>query len=218
MSLLFYFQSSCRFNFALMNIEIKQLTPTGITPAAEVVARAMLHNPLHLAVFGAADDNAVQMQTRMFIEVLQLPPCNLFAAWKDGRIVGVMNYYAPGCCQITPLKTLRMLPGMFGILGNKLPRVLKWKANWAKHDPEERHLHFGPLAVSPAMQGKGIGAALLTRFCMIADARKEAAYLETDKIENVALYERFGFRVIAEDRLFGVKNWFMWRDILTTTK
>lgn len=198
-----------------MDMKIKGPDPGNIPEAASVVAQAMLNNPLHLAVFGAADEKAEQMQTRMFIEVLQLPQCNLFTAWKDGRIVGLMNYYAPGCCQIPSLKTLGMLPSMFGILGYRLPRVLKWKANWAKHDPKERHLHFGPLAVLPAMQGNGIGSALLNRFCLIADSGKEAAYLETDKIENVALYEKYGFRVVAVDTLLGVKNWFMRRDALT---
>jgi ribosomal protein S18 acetylase RimI-like enzyme len=218
MSLSFYFWNICRLNFARMDLEIKRHAHRDMLPAAAVVAQAMLHNPLHLAVFGAADEQAQRKQTSMFIEVLQLPQCNLFTAWKDGRMVGLMNYYAAGCCQITLLKTLGMLPGMFGILGNKLPGVLKWKANWAKHDPKERHLHFGPLAVLPSMQGNGIGSALLARFCVIADSHREAAYLETDKIENVALYERYGFRVIAVDTLFGVKNWFMWRDVLTTTK
>ncbi|WP_343307033.1 GNAT family N-acetyltransferase [Chitinophaga niabensis] len=198
-----------------MDMKIIGPDPGNIPEAASVVAQAMLRNPLHLAVFGAADEKAEQMQTRMFIEVLQLPQCNLFTAWKDGRIVGLMNYYAPGCCQIPPLKTLGMLPSMFGILGYRLPGVLKWKANWAKHDPKERHLHFGPLGVLPAMQGNGIGSALLERFCLIADSGKEAAYLETDKIENVALYEKYGFRVVAVDTLSGVKNWFMWRDALT---
>lgn len=218
MSFSFYFLHICRLNFAHMDLEIKRLTPMNITPAAMIVAQAMLHNPLHLAIFGAADGEAELIQTKMFVEVLQLPQCNLFGAWKDGRMVGVMNYYEPGCCQIKPLKTLGMLPGMFGILGNRLPRVLKWKANWGKHDPKERHLHFGPLAVLPSMQGNGIGASLLARFCVIADSKKAAAYLETDKIENVALYERYGFMVIAEDTLFGVKNWFMWRDVLGITK
>lgn len=83
--------------------------------------------------------------------------------------------------------------------------------NWAKHDPKAPHFHFGPLAVLPSMQGNGIGSALLDRFCREIDTQKAVAYLETDKEENIHLYEKFGFRVTEEDKLFGVKNWFMWR-------
>jgi hypothetical protein len=35
--------------------------------------------------------------------------------------------------------------------------------------------------------------------------------LETDKPENVRLYERFGFEVRCHAFVLGVQNWFMWR-------
>ncbi|RPE14211.1 N-acetyltransferase [Chitinophaga lutea] len=194
-------------------ITIRPVSAGDIPQAAHVVTKAMLHNPLHLAVFGSADERVERMQVAMFTRVLKLEECNLFAAWAGNEMAGVMNYYEPGCCQISPLKTLGMLPGLLGVLGTRLPRVLKWKANWGRHDPALRHYHFGPLAVLPAMQGRGIGAALLTHFCKVADGQQTPAYLETDKKENVRLYERFGFRVVEEDTLFNVQNWFMVRTV-----
>lgn len=192
-------------------IDIASYHSADVKEPASVVAKAMLHNPLHLAVFGSASKNAEIIQTNMFHAVLKLPACNLFVVRYDDHVVGVMNYYEPGDCQIGPLRTLAMLPEMALVLRTKFPRVLKWKATWAKHDPALSHLHFGPLAVLPSMQGMGIGSALLAHFCAVADSRKAAAYLETDKEENVCLYERFGFRIIAEEMLLGVRNWFMWR-------
>ena len=35
------------------------------------------------------------------------------------------------------------------------------------------------------------------------------AYLETDKIENVRFYERFGFRVVGGTDVLGTGTWFM---------
>jgi hypothetical protein len=43
------------------------------------------------------------------------------------------------------------------------------------------------------------------------DAAGAASYLETDKPENVAIYEHFGFRTVAEDQVLGITNWFMMR-------
>ncbi len=43
------------------------------------------------------------------------------------------------------------------------------------------------------------------------DDAREAAYLETDRPENVSFYERFGFEVTGEQRVIGVANWFMLR-------
>ena len=184
---------------------------TEVAELASVVAKAMLNNPIHLAIFDNAGERSERMQTKMFTSVLKLPSCNLFSAKLGDRVVGVMNYYKTGCCQISPLRTLAMLPGLSTTLGSKLPRVLTWKSSWAKHDPKAPHLHFGPLAVLPAFQGKGIGTALLTHFCQLADAEKTSSYLETDKEENVRLYEKFGFSVVDSATIFGVRNWFMWR-------
>jgi len=50
-------------------------------------------------------------------------------------------------------------------------------------------------------------AALVARF----DAAGEAAFLETDKPENVRFYARFGFEVVDEASPFGVRTWFMLR-------
>jgi ribosomal protein S18 acetylase RimI-like enzyme len=197
-----------------MNKEIKIEVFKGgaIEEAASVVATAMLNNPLHLAVFKSNDEKSHGMQAKLFAKVFGLSSCNIVVAKHSEKIVGVMNYYLPGKCQVTTIKTITMLPGLIAILGSKLPGVLEWKTTWARHDPQSPHLHFGPLAVLPNMQHRGIGSALLNHFCRIADAQKVNAYLETDKEENVRLYEKFDFNVIGTNMVCRVTNWFMRRD------
>lgn len=194
------------------DIKIELFKGGSLTEIASVVATSMLHNPLHLAVFKSDDEKAKQMQTQLFFEVLKQPQCKKVVAKYNGRIVGVMNYYLPGQCQINFLRTVSMLPRLFKILSSRLIPVLKWKSTWASHDPKEAHIHFGPLAVLPEVQGIGIGSKLLYHFCNIADAYKAAAYLETDKESNVLLYQKFGFEVINTTTLHGTKNWFMKRN------
>jgi hypothetical protein len=45
----------------------------------------------------------------------------------------------------------------------------------------------------------------------MVDEQRSLACLETDVDRNVVPYEKFDFRVIAEQDIFGVKNRFMWR-------
>ena len=52
---------------------------------------------------------------------------------------------------------------------------------------------------------------LLESFCEHLDRLQAAGYLETDRPENVPLYERFGFSVIGEAPVYGARSWFMWR-------
>lgn len=194
------------------NIHVESLPAEALEEAASVVAAAMLHNPLHLSVFRSANERSFRRQHKLFMKVLSLPACNLVVAKQHDTIVGVMNYYLPGKCQVSTMHTLKMLPGLAGILGSSLPAVLKWKSKWARHDPDRPHLHFGPLAVLPQLQGKGIGSMLLNQFCRLADVQNADAYLETDKEENLPLYKKFGFAVVDEDMVCGVQNWFMWRN------
>jgi predicted N-acetyltransferase YhbS len=65
--------------------------------------------------------------------------------------------------------------------------------------------------VLPQLQQLGIGSRMMEKSCEIIDQKKDAAYLETDRPENVPFYERFGFAVSAEEQILGVRNWFMWR-------
>jgi len=78
-------------------------------------------------------------------------------------------------------------------------------------DPSEPHVHLGPIGVEPALQGHGIGSQMLAVYCEQLDLTGDAGYLETDKPENVRLYERFGFEVRSHAFVLGVQNWFMWR-------
>jgi ribosomal protein S18 acetylase RimI-like enzyme len=82
---------------------------------------------------------------------------------------------------------------------------------WAKHDPEVRHWHLGPIAVDARLQRRGIGSLLMEVFRAQMDAAGDEAHLETDKPVNVRFYERFGFEVVGEQDVLGVPNWFMRR-------
>jgi len=52
---------------------------------------------------------------------------------------------------------------------------------------------------------------MVERFVPGVDASAGAAYLETDKPQNVVFYRRFGFEVTAERTVLGVRTWFIWR-------
>ncbi len=74
------------------------------------------------------------------------------------------------------------------------------------------HAHFGPFGVEPELQGCGIGTVVLREYTRRLDEAGENSYLETEKPQNVALYSRFGYEVIAEAEVLGAPNWFMWRE------
>ncbi len=75
------------------------------------------------------------------------------------------------------------------------------------------HWYLWALAVAPAVQGRGIGSALLRSGLERADTTGIPCYLETTNPANVPLYRRFGFIVVNEGDIpdTGVRSWSMLR-------
>ena len=199
-------------------IEIRELHLGETDAAAAVLGRGMRDNPLHVRAFGADPGPRERTLTRVFQGVLRqyISKGVILGAFDSGTLAGVCAMVEPGRCQPTGGERLRLLPEAIAGAGlGGTVRLLKWVGAWARHDPQEPHWHLGPVGVERHLQGQGIGTALLRVFCQRMDALQAMAYLETDKRENVAFYERFGFQMRAEETVLEVPNWFMVRPPLS---
>lgn len=199
----------------MTGVEVRPLVETETTAAAAVLGRGMRDNPIHERAFGADAGRREAALTRLFGAVLggHVERGTILGAFSSGTLVGVCSMVPPGVCQLSGMDKLRMIPTLVGAAGlGPALRALRWAGAWAGHDPKAPHWHLGPVGVERALQGKGIGGALLRAFCARMDQARAMAYLETDKSENVAIYEHFGFRTVAEDQVLGIPNWFMVRN------
>lgn len=197
-------------------IEIRDLNPGETDAAAAVLGRGMRDNPLHVRAFGADPDQRERTLIRIFQGVLRqyVPKGAVLGAFSPGGLVGVCAMVEPDRCQPSGGERLRLLPEAIAGAGiGGTVRLLKWVGTWARHDPREPHWHLGPVGVERNLQGQGIGTAMLRAFCRRMDALGAMAYLETDKKENVAFYERFGFQTQAQEPVLEVPNWFMARPL-----
>lgn len=191
-------------------ISIEPLQGPELRDAAEVAGRALAPTPFPMAILQGREDKERRMAD-MFRVMFGRLPGQVIVAKRDDRVVGVMRMVEWPRCQRTPVEGLRILPAMLIAFRGAALRGLKGRSVWSKHDPKEPHWHLDPLAVVPEMQGQGIGSQLLGDFCEHVDQTGQAAYLETDRPENVRLYQRFGFSVTDEAPALGVHIWFMWR-------
>jgi len=184
---------------------ISFLEKSDISDASRVLSEAMLNVPLHIAVFQGHSEKELKIIEKMFFELLSDLPNITFLALINRQLVGVMRMKSCGGSKVSnehiPIEKPNNLDW----------RKSYWHREWARHDPLNQHWHLGPIGVLPSHQGKGIGTKLLIRFCKEVDACLSPAYLETDTDKNVRFYERFGFQVMGETEIFGVKNRYMWR-------
>jgi ribosomal protein S18 acetylase RimI-like enzyme len=104
--------------------------------------------------------------------------------------------------------------GEAGILGENAERHAAFWRWIGQHEPAEPLLYLSHIGVVPERQGEGLGSALMRDGLAAPGHRGVPSWLETSRVNNVAYYERFGFRtVVDEDAPEGGPHiWFMRRD------
>ena len=84
------------------------------------------------------------------------------------------------------------------LLGGAWELCLADAAQCEAHRPAEPHWYLYMVAVAPAARGRGIGGRLLGHGLRRVDAEGLPAHLESTTPGSRRLYERFGFRQVAE--------------------
>ena len=190
-------------------LAVKKYSADRLDDCVSVLADAFVTNPLHLAAFGPGRMD----QNRLFFRIglRQMFIGQAFIALVDGAVGGYVHFNASPDCLPAPLTIPHAAATMLKPLGEAIPKVIKWFSRWCHLDPEEPHVHLGPIGVAPERQRQGIGTALMQRYVEYLDQQKAAGYLETDRPENVEFYKKFGFAVQREEELIGTLTWYMWR-------
>ena len=196
---------------AAQGVEVVRLEAADVPLAVGVLARGMRDNPIHVAALGPDPERRERLLARMFATLWRVWDQDALCAKRDGEVVGVCGRLPPDRCRLGALRSLRMAPVMISGGPRTLARTLRWVSAWDRRDPPERHEHLGPVAVDRHLQGLGIGSAMLAVHVEDLGLRRLTGWLETDKAENVRLYERFGYVVEEQAEVLGVPNWFMHR-------
>jgi len=190
-------------------IDVQRYSSDQIDATVTVLADAFVTNPLHVSALGPhrLDQNRLFFRIglrHMFIG-------QSFVALSDGEVRGYVHFNASPYCLPPPEEIPLAAATLLKPRGEALPQVVKWISRWCRLDPEEPHVHLGPIGVAPAAQGQGVGTALMHRYLDYLKQERAAGYLETDRPENVLFYKRFGFVVQGKEVVIGTPIWYMWR-------
>jgi ribosomal protein S18 acetylase RimI-like enzyme len=134
----------------------------------------------------------------------------------DGRANGEgAALWAPPGSWPTPFDEVRDFAPFLVILGTGLIRGSRVTTTMLRHHPRQPpHWYLYAIGTQAAVQGRGVGSALLRDRLEQLDAEGLPAYLESSNIRNVPLYERHGFTVVEEIAVGhgGPTLWRMWRE------
>jgi GNAT superfamily N-acetyltransferase len=194
-----------------MTVTIRKYSADRLEDCVSLLAGAFVTNPLHRAAFGSGrmDQNRAFFRTglrHMFIG-------RSFMALddRDGTVCGYVHFNAWPNCLPAPEELPRTVATQLQTLGEAIPQVIRWFGRWCHLDPDEPHVHLGPIGVAPERQRQGVGAALMRCYIEHLEQEKAAGYLETDRQENVEFYKKFGFVLRRHEELIGTPVWYMWR-------
>jgi GNAT superfamily N-acetyltransferase len=195
-------------------VEVGALSILEREAALGVLARGLRDNPIHVRVFG--DDPAIREQrlSAMFgtlFTVMSLHEQMLVARDIAGRILAVCVMTPPNTAPPTQFQQMHIMPRLTAMGAGADFLATRWLKAWTDRDPARPHWRLGPLAVDAGLQGIGIGSRLMQVVSARLDAARDVAWLETDKLENLRFYQKFGFEVAAERDALGLPNWCMSR-------
>ena len=192
-----------------MAFTIHKYSADRLDTTVSILANAFVSNPLHISVFGTERID----QNRLFFRIglRHMFTGRAFVALEDGQVRGYIHFNPSPYCLPAPEEIPLAATTLLKPLGRAIPQLIKWFARWCHLDPEEPHVHLGPIGVATVAQKQGIGTALMNRYIEHLKQEQSAGYLETDKTENVKFYEKFGFAVRREEKLLGTTVWYMWR-------
>jgi len=114
------------------------------------------------------------------------------------RLVGAAVWQPPGAMPRPMRRELMMQARILGLLlrGKNLSIGIRLLTAVDKVHPKEPHWYLALLGADPALQGKGVGTALIEPVLGKADNEGMPCYLETQKAENIPYYLRHGFEVL----------------------
>ncbi len=192
-----------------MALVVKKFSADRLEECVSLLADAFVTNPLHLRAFGPGriDQNRLFFRIglrRMFIG-------EAFMALEDKAVRGYVHFNPWPDCLPKPEEIPLAMATLLRPLGEAIPQVIRWFSRWCHLDPDEPHVHLGPIGVAPEAQGRGVGTALMNRYIEYLELEKIAGYLETDRPENVEFYKKFGFVLRHQEELIGTPTWYMWR-------
>lgn len=180
---------------------LRRATVDDVQRLQTVLADAFLEDPVFGWLIPQAGRRQARLRRYFGIELRRyaLPHGHV---WTTGDLAGAMLNLPPGKWRVPPRTTL--LHGTaFGVQVVRAARL--GAAMELRHARLARgpHHYVRDIGVHPDMQGLGLGSALMRPTLDRCDREGLPAYIEASSERSAVLYERLGFQLIEELRVWG---------------
>lgn len=184
--------------------EARLSTADELPQVAAVLARAFENDPLWTWALDRRDaaDRRARL-ARFFAAMAARMHARHQLVFTAGDFAGAAVWAPPGQWRHRLSDQARVAPAVLAAFGSSIVRLLRLLVRVERAHLRQPHYYLFAIGADPAMQGRGVGSALLAPMLARCDAERLPAYLESSNPANVPFYRRHGFVTTGELALDG---------------
>lgn len=172
---------------------VQPATANDVAQLSDVLADAFIKDPVLSWMLPGRLRLKTRLRTMFAAEMEQYVLRNGGTVWTTSGYDGAAAVLPPGAWEfprsVTGKEALKWVRafGTRSLLAGRVQRLME------DRHPREHHFYVRSIGVRTALQGQGLGAALMRPTLEKADSAGLPTYLEASSKRSAALYERLGF-------------------------
>lgn len=199
-----------------MSVAIRHLRPDDpreVDRAVEALARSLMQDPLHVSMFPSDGQRTRALRWIVRRDLERALESGFVLVDEDVHAVNIVIRNAglyPEMSRLARLRRTLSFARAVRFDPRALWRVRQDTRSRRVHELEDTselhrnpHFYFALHGVDPDFQGRGLGSAIEHAALAISDEAGLPSRAGTNSQANVGLYERFGWRIVAELRVPG---------------
>ena len=178
---------------ALRPIEARTAAADAVPTVAAALADAFINDPVYTWMLPGTLRLKSRLRTVFAAEMEQYVLPNGGTVWTTSDYDGAVCELPPGAWEMPKSMTGKEALNWLRAFGTRLLRAGRVQRAMEARHLLEPHFYLRIVGVRTALQGQGVGSALMQPTLERADSAGLPAYIEASTERSAALYERLGF-------------------------
>ena len=178
---------------ALRPIEVRTAAADAVPKVAAVLAEAFINDPVYTWLLPASLRLQARLGTMFAAEMEQYVVPKGGTVWTTSGYDGAVTELPPDAWEMPMSFTGKQALKWMRAFGRRLALAGRVHQAMQERHPCEPHVYVRTVGVRTALQGQGVGSALMQPTLERADSAGLPTYIEASSERSAALYERLGF-------------------------
>jgi GNAT superfamily N-acetyltransferase len=177
----------------LRPIEVRTAAAGAVPKVAAALADAFISDPVYTWLLPGNLRLQTRLRTMFAAEMEQYVVPNGGTVWTTSGYDGAVTELPPGAGEMPKSFTGKEALKWMRAFGTRLALAGRVQRAMEERHLREPHFYVRTVGVRTALQGQGVGSALMQPTLERADSAGLPAYIEASSERSAALYERLGF-------------------------